>query len=144
MPLSPPAPRIAAVDYGRKRVGLALADPLRLFAQPIGTYTADEAVSVLRGVFEAEGLSVIVVGWPLTLDGEEGEATQFVQPFVNRLRNAFPGVELVKWDERFTSEMAKAAIREAGPRRRHRRDRGRIDTAAAAIILQEYLDEQAR
>ena len=136
------SPRIVGVDYGRKRVGLAVADPLRLFAQPHGTYSPDEAVAVLRRLHETVGLAVIVVGWPLTLEGEEGEATRFVQPYVNRLRNAFEGVEVVKWDERFTSEMAKQAIREAG-RRRGRRQKGRVDTAAASIILQEYLDENA-
>lgn len=132
--------RIVSVDYGKKRVGLAVADPLRIFAQPLGTYSPDEAVDVLRKLHADEGIAVFVVGWPLTLDGEEGEATGFVQPYINRLRNAFPGVEIVKWDERFTSEMARAAIREAGPRRRSRRTKGRVDTAAAAIILQEYLD----
>lgn len=135
-------PRIVAVDYGKKRVGLAVADPLRLFSRPLGTYDPDGAIDALRQLYEAEGLAVIVVGWPLTLDGEEGEATRFVQPYVNRLRNAFKGVEIVKWDERFSSERAKAAILEAGVRRKARREKGRVDAAAAAIILQEYLDER--
>src|SRR5690606_19315375 len=143
MSLQPSAPRIVAVDYGRKRVGLAVADPLRLFAQPLGTYPPDEAVAVLRRLHASDGLAVIVVGWPLTLDGGEGEATQFVQPFINRLRNAVKGAEVVKGDERCTSEMAKQVLREVGLRRKQRREKGRVDMAAAAIILQEYLSEQA-
>ena len=133
-------PRVVAVDYGTKRVGLATADPLRLFAQPHGTFTPDGAVEALRAMRAEEGLEAVVVGWPLTLEGEEGEATERVQAFVNRLRRALPDVRLVKWDERFTSEMAKEAIRAAGTARKARRERGRIDAAAAAIILQDYLD----
>ena len=87
-----------------------------------------------------EGLEAVVVGWPLTLEGEEGEQAERVQAFINRLRRALPDVRLVKWDERFTSEMAKEAIHAAGTTRKARRDRGRIDAAAAAILLQDYLD----
>ncbi len=94
----PVAPRIVAVDYGTKRVGLALADPLRLFAQPYGTFSQDEALARLRQVHAEEGLAVVVMGWPLTEAGEEGPATERVQQYLNRLRKALPGVELVKWD----------------------------------------------
>lgn len=132
--------RIAAVDYGTKRVGIALADPLRMFAQPYGTFTQEEAVRQLQQIKEEEGLAVVVVGWPITEAGEEGRATERVQQYINRLRNAMPSVHVVKWDERYTSELAKEKIRETG--RRHRRnDRGRVDAAAAAIILQEYLNQ---
>jgi len=137
-----PQPRIVAVDYGTKRVGLAVADPLRLFAQPLGTYPPDEAVEQLRQLHRTDGLETLVVGWPYTPDGEEGAAVARVRPFFNRLRNAFPGVELVAWDERFSSARAKEAIRAAGAGRKARRDRARVDRAAAAVILQEYLDEQ--
>jgi putative Holliday junction resolvase len=129
------------VDYGTKRVGLAVADPLRLFAQPLGTYPPDEAVERLRALHRTDGLETLVVGWPYTPDGEEGAAVERVRPFFNRLRNAFPGVELVAWDERFSSTRAKEAIRAAGAGRKARRDRERVDRAAAAVILQEYLDE---
>ncbi len=95
----PPLPRIVAVDYGTKRVGLALADPLRLFAQPYGTFSQDEALARLRTPHAEQGLAVIVVGWPLTEAGEEGAATQRVQQYINRLRKALPGVALVKWDD---------------------------------------------
>lgn len=138
----PSHPRIVAVDYGTKRVGIAVADPLRLFAQPFGTFPPDEAVETLRALHRNEGLAVIVVGWPLAPDGEEGPATERVRPYFNRLRNAFPGVEVVAWDERFSSVRAKEAIRASGAGRKARRDKARVDRAAAAIVLQEYLDEQ--
>ncbi len=143
-PRTPPHPRIVAVDYGTKRVGLAVSDPLRLFAQPFGTFAPDEAVEALRALQRTDGLETIVVGWPLTPDGEEGAATERVRPYFNRLRNAFPGVEVVRWDERFSSARAKEAIRAAGAGRKARRDKGRVDRAAAAVVLQEYLDEQPR
>ncbi len=136
-------PRLVGVDYGTKRVGLAVADPLRLFAQPLDTCAPDVAVEALRALDRRDGIETLVVGWPLDLDGEEGPATDRVRPFVNRLRNAFPGVEIVTWDERFSSARAKEAIRTAGAGRKARRDRGRVDRAAAAVILQEYLDERA-
>ena len=142
--MHPPRPRIVAVDYGTRRVGLAVADPLRLFAQPFGTFAPDEAVEALRALRRADGIATIVVGWPLTPEGEEGPATERVRPFFNRLRNAFPGVEVVPWDERFSSARAKEAIRAAGAGWKARRDKGRVDRAAAAVVLQEYLDEQPR
>ena len=134
-----PEPRIVAVDYGTKRVGVAVADPLRLFAQPFGTFSQAEAVEQLRRLQAEDGLAVIVLGWPLTETGEEGKATARVQQYANRLRNALPGVEIVKWDERYTSELAKEKLREAGGRH----TKGRVDAAAAGVILQEYLDSQS-
>lgn len=145
--LDRPAPRLVAVDYGTKRVGLALADPLRMFARPHGTFSPPVAVEELKRIHAEEGIETIVVGWPLTLEGEEGIATERVQQYINRLRNALPaGIGIVKRDERLTSEMAKDALRAAGARRTGRvdEDRGRVDAAAAALILQDYLDASGR
>ena len=111
-------PRIVAIDYGTKRVGIALADPLRLFAQPYGTFTQQEAVARIRALHAEEGVATIVIGWPLMEDGEEGIATERVQQYINRLRNALPGVEIVKWDERYTSLMAKEQIYASGGTRK--------------------------
>jgi len=144
--LNAPTPRIVAVDYGTKRVGIALADPLRMFAQPHGTFTQRKAVDELKRLHAEEGLETIVIGWPLTLEGEKGKATDRVQQYINRLRNALPGdIQVVKRDERFTSEMAKDAIRQFGVKRagHPKDDKGRVDAAAAALILQDYLDTLA-
>jgi len=139
-----PQPRIAAVDYGTRRVGLAVTDPLRLFARPLGTFPPDEAVAQLVALHAREGLEAVVVGWPLTEAGEEGKATRRVAPFLGRLRNVLPGVAVVTQDERFTSRRAAEALVESGVRkgaRRRARQTGRLDAAAAALILQDYLDE---
>jgi putative Holliday junction resolvase len=141
--LDAPIPRLVAVDYGTKRVGIALADPLRMFAQPHGTFTQQGAVEELRRLHAESGLETIVIGWPLTLEEEEGKATERVQQYINRLRNALPSsVRIVKRDERFTSEMAKDTIRRFGVKRagHPKDDKGRVDAAAAALILQDYLD----
>lgn len=134
--------RIIGIDYGTKRVGLAVSDPLLMFAQPHGTYDADETVERLVRLEADPGIEAIVVGWPLTLDGREGKAVEFVRPFVNRLRNRFPGIRIITWDERFSSERAKGALVDAGVKKKDRRSKNRINAAAAAVILQEYLDER--
>ena len=135
--------RIVGIDVGTKRVGIALSDPLRLFAQPHDTYAPSEALDALQKIEEDEGIDAIVVGWPLTEEGEEGEAIEMVQSFVERVRTALGTVEVVRRDERYTSEMAKDLLRRAGVSQPGRYDKGRVDAAAAAVILQGYLDTQA-
>lgn len=137
------ASRIVGVDVGTKRVGVAVSDPLRLFAQVEGTYPPEEALEVLQSLKREQGVDVVVVGWPLTEAGEEGEATEMVEAFVDRLHEALGSVEVVRRDERYTSEMAKDLLRRAGVSQPGRYDKGRVDAAAAAVILQDYLDVEA-
>lgn len=134
--------RIAAVDHGTKRVGVAVADALGLSVQPVGTYAPDAAVGALRAMHAAHPLGVIVVGWPLEAGGVEGAATRRVTPFVNRLRRAFPGVGVVTHDERHTSTDAAAFLGEAGRARAARRSKGLLDAAAACVLLQDWLAER--
>lgn len=131
-----------SVDYGTKRVGVAIADPLRLFAQPVGTFPPNEALDVLAQVQQEDGVEVVVIGWPLETDGSLGKMTKLVGEYINRIKKRLPGVEIVRMDERNTSERAKELIR--GGMRPSLRSTGRerIDTAAAGLLLQEYLDEQ--
>ena len=137
------AGRVIGIDYGSRRVGIAIADPLQLFAQPLGTYSPAESIRELKTIRLAEGIRTIVVGWPLTPEGEEGAAVDAVSGYVKRLQRALPDVEIIPWDERYTSAVARELIRGATTRRKHRRDRGRVDRAAAALILQEYLDSRS-
>jgi putative Holliday junction resolvase len=131
------------VDVGTKRVGLATSDPLRLFAQVEGTYPPDEALGTLKTLNSEEGIDVVVVGWPLTEEGEEGEATEMVEAFVERLREALGPIPVERRDERYTSKMAKDLLRRAGVSQPGRYDKGRVDAAAAAVILQDYLDSMS-
>lgn len=132
--------RIVGVDVGTKRVGLALADPLRLFAQVEGTYTPEEALRELKHLEQDTGIDAVVVGWPLTEDGEVGEATEMVEAYIDRIQDVLGSVRVIRRDERYTSEMAKTLLRRAGVSQPGRDDKGRVDAAAAAIILQDYLD----
>ena len=134
--------RLVAVDYGEKRVGLAMSDPLYLFPQPVGTYSPAEALKVLESIARKDGIHTLVVGWPLTEEGLEGDATAAVDRYIDRVRRRLPGVRVVRWDERYTSEVARERLRRAGPRREWKWRRGRVDTAAAAVILQEYMNER--
>ena len=134
--------RIVGVDVGTKRVGLAVSDPLRLFAQAEGTYAPDEALDVLQSKQREEGIECIVVGWPLTEAGEEGEATEMVADYLERIEEALGAVDVIRRDERYTSERAKDLLRRAGVSQPGRYDKGRVDAAAAAVILQGYLDAE--
>jgi len=133
-------PRILGVDVGTKRVGIARSDPLHTFSQVHGTFSPSEALDEIERLHESDGIKTLVVGWPLSLDGEENDATAFVDEFVEELNDAVPGVPVVRQDERFSSEIAIGALREAGVRQPGRYDKGRVDAAAAAVILQDYLN----
>lgn len=140
--LSSKKSRIVGVDVGTKRVGIAVADPLRLFAQTRGTYPPEEALEALREMSDEEGIDTIVVGWPLTEEGTAEDATDMVESYVDRIREALGEVTVVREDERYTSEIAKDLLRRAGVSQPGRYDRGRVDAAAAAVILQGYLDKR--
>lgn len=133
--------RVVGLDFGTKRVGIAIADPLRMFSQPVGTFSQSGAIEVLDGINNDEGLRHIVIGWPLEEDGTEGRATEQVQHYINRLKKKFPDAIIVRQDERYSSERAKQVIRLSGRPSLRKTGRERIDTAAAGIILQEYLED---
>jgi putative pre-16S rRNA nuclease len=131
--------RIVAIDFGKKRVGLAIADPLGMFAQPMGTFSPNDAVQRLEKLQRDEGIEAAVIGWPLLPDGTEGEATRFVTQYMNRLLNRIPNINIVKWDERYSSSEARDRIKSGPDPSLKKRGKGRIDVAAAGIILEDYL-----
>ena len=135
--------RIVGVDFGTKRVGLAKSDPLCMFAQPLGTYSPSDAIAVIRAIDASDGIDVILIGWPLDADGNENVSTDRVDEYVGKLRESLPDhIEIVKWDERGSSRAATQELVRAGARRKHRGRSGATDRVAAALILQEYLDER--
>ena len=138
----PDAPsRIAAVDVGLRRVGVAMTYPLRMFAQPVGTYGQAEALGVVAQLHAEHGLGAVAVGWPLDADGSEGAAVDRVRPFLGRLKKALPGVRVDVQDETDSSRRALDALVASGARHGARREKGRIDAAAACVILEDYLRE---
>lgn len=132
--------RLVGIDVGTKRVGIAITDPLRVITQPFGTFSPPETAFIaLQTLLQTEAIEAFVVGWPLTEDGQEGEATQMVERFLEKLGKTCPNVPIIKWDERYTSELAKETIRFSGLKAKARRERSRVDRMAAAILLQDYI-----
>ncbi len=129
------------VDVGSKRVGLARTDLLRTIANPIGTFSPDDSILEIEKQVNHEGpVSGIVVGWPLTPEGVPTHATTLAREYMNRLRNKFKGIKIYTMDERYTSREAVDIMVESGVPKMKRRKKGRIDQAAAAIILQHFLE----
>lgn len=132
--------RILGIDYGSKRIGLALSDPMGIIAQAFETLPNDKTfLQKLKGVIRKEEVALIVVGMPFNLKGERAQKSVEVEEFIASLRDSLD-TEIVEWDERFTSTMAQRVIREMGHGKEARSDKGKIDAMAAAIMLQSFLD----
>ena len=135
--------RIIGIDYGKKRIGLAVSDPLGMFASPLDdTVPPAKIIEYLKNYAGGEGISLFVVGWPMNLDNTPAEAAQYVQEFLGRLRKSFPGIPVELEDERFTSVLAHRAMIDGGMKKMDRRDKSVVDKISAAIILQSYLDRK--
>lgn len=132
--------RLIGIDVGKKRVGLAQTDLLKTIATPVGTFPPEEVMDEIRGIMEQAPVEKIIIGWPLSLQGDEGTATQMVDDFIKKIHHSFPDLEVVKVDERYTSTQARDMMVEAGIPKKKRQEKGRVDRIAAAIILQNYLD----
>lgn len=129
------------IDYGSVRVGLAVSDPLRIFAQGLGTLDNNERLyEKLLGVIDEKEITLIVVGLPLTLKGERGFKSDEVDRFIAELGKR-TDVEIVQWDERFTSKIAQQTILSMGTKKMKRREKGKVDEIAAAVMLQGFLDQ---
>lgn len=132
--------RIIGIDVGTKWVGLARTDLLKTVANPIGTYHVDDVFDAIQEQLEDENVEKVVVGWPLTPEGEEGRAIKMVKEFLTKFESKFPDVDVAKVDERYTSKEAVRAMVEAGVPKMKRRESDRVNQAAAAIILQKYIE----
>jgi len=133
--------RILGVDVGSKRVGLARTDLLRTIASPIGTFTPKNSFKEIERQVSTEGpVSGIVVGWPLTTEGEPTDATRIVIDYIAALKNKYKDIRIYKMDERFSSRQAMRIMVDSGVPKRKRNKKGRLDQAAAALILQQFLE----
>jgi putative Holliday junction resolvase len=137
--------RILGIDFGTRRIGISVSDPLQIIAQSLLTLENDATVVQAIGeIVEREAVGLIVVGMPFSLKGNKGSKAQEVDRFIRQLEEAIP-LTVVRWDERFTSSLAHDTMIRMGTKRKERReDRGRIDAMAAAIMLQGFLDSQKR
>ncbi len=136
-------PRIVALDYGSKRTGIAVTDPLGIIASPLDTVPSHTLMDFLMGYFEKEDVTEVVIGMPKNTDGTATDATPLVEATVNRFRKLFPNKPLLLHDERFTSKMALDAMIAGGSKKKDRlKKTGNIDKVSAAIILQSYLESK--
>jgi putative Holliday junction resolvase len=131
--------RILAIDYGQKRIGLAVTDELKIIASPLDTILVKDIHEFLKQYIAKNPVELILVGLPKTLDNKPSESTPFVENFVSWLKNAFPQIPIERVDERFTSKMAFQSMIDSGISKKARKDKALIDKISATIILQSYM-----
>ncbi|MBP5523924.1 MAG: Holliday junction resolvase RuvX [Bacteroidaceae bacterium] len=126
--------RILAIDYGKKRTGIAVTDTLQIIAGGLDTVETRDLEPWLTGYMQKEEVETIVVGYPRQMDGDDSENMKRITPFVNRLKKLFPGVNVELYDERFTSVLAHKTMLDSGIGRKARQDKGLVDKISATII----------
>ena len=134
--------RILGIDYGRKRTGVAVTDPLQIIAGNLATVPTHTLMQFIKDYISREQVDLIVIGQPSQLNGQPSESIKYITPFVNRLRKEVPDMPLMMYDERFTSTIAHQAMIDGGMKKSDRRDKNRVDAIAATIILNDYLQSR--
>lgn len=135
--------RILSIDFGRRRCGIAVTDPLRIVASSLTTVATAQLNEFVANYVRAEGVDLIVVGEPRDMHGNPSESTRYLKPAMARLRKVLPDTEIVSFDERFTSVLAHRAMLDGGLGKMARRDKALVDEISATIILNDYLQSRA-
>ena len=131
--------RILSIDYGGKRTGLAVTDPLKIIATGLRTVETPKLMAFLKEYIPKEGVERIIIGMPVNWDDTDTHATPLVKKFITELQKAFPAIPVEEVDERYTSKMASQAMIQMGMKKKQRQNKAMIDEIAATILLQEYL-----
>lgn len=134
--------RILAIDYGTKRTGIAVTDPLRIVPGGLKTVATHELPAFLADYFGHEQVDIIVVGYPTNMNGEDSASMKQIRPFTEKLRKQYPDKKIVMFDERFTSVIAQRAILDSGIGRMARRNKALVDEVSATIILESFMDSK--
>lgn len=137
-----PMGRILAIDYGRKRTGIAVTDTLQMIANGLTTVPSGELVAWLSGYVSKEPVDLFVVGQPKQMNNEPSENMKYVEAFVTHLKRIIPDIPVEYYDERFTSVLAHKAMLDGGLKKKKRQDKGLVDEISAVIILQSYLENK--
>jgi len=132
--------RILAIDYGSKRVGLAVSDPLRIIASSLEAVHSKDVIDFLKVYLIKEKVDIIVVGEPKTLMNVKSDSARFIDPFVVHLQRTFPEVKIERYDERFTSSIAQQTMLLGGMKKKDRKIKENVDKISATIILQDYME----
>ena len=134
--------QILAVDFGKKRCGLAATDDLRIIASGLDTVETTVLMEYLKKYFEKNTVDEVVIGLPTDLKGNMSEVEQDIQKFIEEFKSEFPEVSVVRFDERFTSKIASYFISQSGKNKKQRQEKGLIDKVSATLILQQYLEQK--
>ena len=132
-------PRILCIDYGKKRTGIAVTDPLKIIATALTTVETSALINFLKNYFSAEKVELVLIGEPKNLDDSDTHATPLVNQFIQKFKKEFPLMKIEKVDERYTSKLAVQSMVAMGMKKKQRQKKENIDQIAAAIMLQEYL-----
>jgi putative holliday junction resolvase len=135
--------RILAIDYGKKRTGLAVTDPMQIIASPLATVSTAGLEAYLTEYIAGEKVDELVVGYPVQMNNEPSESVKYIEPFLKKLKKLFPGTPVNIYDERFTSKMAFRAMIDGGVKKKDRSDKGMVDRISASLILQSYLEKRS-
>ena len=135
-------PRILSIDYGGKRTGLAVTDPLKIIATGLGTVETPKLVAFLKDYFSREAVELAIIGMPTNWDDSATHATPLVNRFIKEFEKSFPSIPIKTVDERYTSKLASQAMLEMGLKKSQRRNKAMIDEIAATMMLQEWLNKQ--
>ena len=134
--------RLLSIDYGRKRCGIAVTDPLRIVANGLTTVNTSSLIDYIKDYVAREQVDTIVVGYPTTMRGEESESMRYIRPGIERLKKEIPNIPVVLFDERFTSAIAHQSMIDSGMKKMARRDKAIVDEISATIILNDYLQSK--
>jgi putative holliday junction resolvase len=135
--------RILAIDYGKKRIGVAVTDPMQMIASPLTTVLVNEFEDFLTDYLQTQNVDSFVIGYPTDMNNQPSTSVKYIEPFIKRLKRLFPDKPLHLVDERFTSKMALRAMIDGGMKKKDRRNKAMIDKISAAIILQSFLDNRS-
>lgn len=135
--------RIIGIDYGKKRIGLAVTDPLQIFASPLYTISPEEFDNFIEGYLKTEEVDAFVIGYPVQLNNLPSESVRYINPFIRKLKKKYPEKCIHLADERFTSQMAFRTMIDGGVKKSARQDKSMVDKISASIILQSFLDNRS-
>jgi putative Holliday junction resolvase len=134
--------RILGIDFGRKRIGVAVTDPLQIFASPLETVSNQDFDRFIDDYMKSEQVDAIVIGYPVQMNNTPSESVKYLNPFISKLKQRIPGITIHLVDERFTSQMAFRSMIDGGVKKEKRKDKSMVDRISASIILQTFLDKR--
>lgn len=132
-----------SIDYGRKRCGIAVTDPMCIVANGLATVATHQLLDFVKGYVKREPVDAIVVGMPTTMSGQPSESMRYITPGINRLKKELPDIPIIFWDERFTSVLAHRAMLDSGMKKTDRQNKAIVDEISATIILNDYLQSKS-